>query len=86
MNGPLAVDTVDKDAPLRLSIAAELAFPFGGMTAAGLRKEAARGNLAVERIAGKDYTTLAAIEAMTGNETARPPAQGRDGSGRDRRE
>jgi hypothetical protein len=55
---------VAKDAPLRLSVAAEIAFPFRGMTAAGLRKEAARGNLAIERIAGKDYTTLGAIEAM----------------------
>lgn len=64
MNIPLAVAAVDKDAPLRLAVAAEVAFPFGGMTAAGLRKEAARGRLAIERIAGKDYTTLTAIEAM----------------------
>lgn len=55
---------IAKDAPLRLAIAAELAFPMGGMTAAGLRKEAVRGNLAIERIAGKDYTTLGAIESM----------------------
>jgi hypothetical protein len=34
------------------------------MTASGLRKEAARGRLAVERIAGKDFTTLAAIANM----------------------
>lgn len=52
------------DAPLRLAHAAEIAFPNGGMTAAGLRKEAARGNLILERIANKDYTTLAAIDAM----------------------
>ena len=47
--------TIDRTAPLRLAVAAELAFPFGGMTAAGLRKEAARGNLAIERIAGKGF-------------------------------
>jgi hypothetical protein len=45
-------------------MATELAFPGGSMTASGLRKEWARGRLAIERIAGKDYTTLAAIEEM----------------------
>ena len=34
------------------------------MTASGLRREISRGRLVVERIAGKDYTTLAAIERM----------------------
>jgi hypothetical protein len=34
------------------------------MTASGLRREAARGRLSIERIAGKDYTTLANIERM----------------------
>jgi hypothetical protein len=72
---------VAKDAPLRLSVAAEIAFPFGGMTAAGLRKEAARGKLSIERIAGKDYTTLAAIEEMRGK--CRKEAKAPDcGSGR----
>ena len=56
--------TVPPNAPLRLTRAAELAFPDGGMTAAGLRREAARGRLTIERIAGKDFTTLAAIEEM----------------------
>src|SRR5262249_2486218 len=32
--------------------------------ASGLRKEAGRGRLVIERTAGKDYTTLAAIEEM----------------------
>jgi hypothetical protein len=61
---PTDLFNVSGDAPLRLSLAAELAFPGGGMTAAGLRKEAAKGKLAIERIAGKDYTTLAAIQQM----------------------
>jgi hypothetical protein len=52
------------DTPLRLSVAAALAFPDGSMTASGLRRECARGRLVVERIAGKDYTTLANIERM----------------------
>ncbi len=55
---------VDNDAPLRLARAAEIAFPDGSMTASGLRKEAARGRLVIERIAGKDYTSLAAIADM----------------------
>jgi hypothetical protein len=50
--------------PLRLKIAAERAFPGGGMTASGLRREAERGRLIVERIAGKDYTTMQAIADM----------------------
>ena len=51
-------------APLRLSVAAAVAFPDGSMSASGLRREAARGRLVIERIAGKDFTTLANIERM----------------------
>src|SRR5262249_28612160 len=58
------LDQVKPDTPLRLDVAAALAFPDGSMTASGLRREAERGRLVVERIAGKDYVTLAAIEDM----------------------
>jgi hypothetical protein len=34
------------------------------MTASGLRREGVRGKLVIERIAGKDYTTLGNIERM----------------------
>jgi len=34
------------------------------MTASGLRKEAKRGNLRIELIANKQFTTLRAIEEM----------------------
>lgn len=54
----------DDTTPLRLKEAAELAFPGGGMTPSGLRREAQRGRLVIERIAGKDYVTLEAIAAM----------------------
>jgi hypothetical protein len=57
-------EKVTPDTPLRLEIAAVLAFPDGSMTAAGLRREGARGRLVIERIAGKDFTTLANIERM----------------------
>jgi hypothetical protein len=53
---------IDLDAPLRLSKAAATAFPDGSMTKSGLRREAARGRLAIQRIAGKDYTTLRAMQ------------------------
>jgi hypothetical protein len=61
------VDSLDwtDTTPLRLKTAAEVAFPGGGMTASGLRHEAVRGRLVVERIAGKDYTTLQAIDSAT---------------------
>jgi hypothetical protein len=57
-------EKVTPDTPLRLEIAAALAFPDGSMTASGLRREGTRGRLTIERIAGKDYTTLANIERM----------------------
>ena len=55
---------IGPNTPLRLNVAAALAFPDGSMTASGLRKEAGRGRLVIERIAGKDYTTLANVEQM----------------------
>lgn len=57
-------EDVSRDAPLRLDDAAGIAFPNGRMTASGLRREAKRGRLVIYRIAGKDFTTLNAIEAM----------------------
>src|SRR5215467_2523074 len=57
-------DQVADDAPLRLEVAAALEYPDGSMTASGLRREAARGRLVIERTAGKDYTTRAAIREM----------------------
>lgn len=56
--------TIDLNDPLRLSVAASLAFPDGSMTASGLRREAARGRLIIEHIAGKYFTTLANIQRM----------------------
>lgn len=58
------LDEITDTTPLRLDVAAALAFPDGSMGASGLRREAAKGRLAVERIAGKDYTSLQAIEKM----------------------
>jgi hypothetical protein len=57
-------DQIADDAPLRLGVAAALAYPDGSMTASGLRREAKRGRLVIERTAGKDYTTLRNIEHM----------------------
>lgn len=58
------LDDITPGTPLRLSAAAQLAFPDGSMTVSGLRRERDRGRLVVESIAGKEYTTLAAIEQM----------------------
>jgi hypothetical protein len=57
-------EQVEPNTPLRLAVAAALAFPDGSMSASGLRREAVRGRLIIERIAGKDFTTLANIERM----------------------
>lgn len=63
------------DRPLRLSVAAARAFPDGSMKAAGLRREHTRGRLEIERIAGKDYTTLRAIREMRVKCLVQPKAQ-----------
>jgi hypothetical protein len=55
---------VASDTPLRLKVAAQLVFPDGSMSASGLRREASKGRLTVERIAGKDYTTIDSINLM----------------------
>jgi len=60
----LGAAPIGLDTPLRLDVAAKAAFPFGDMTASGLRREAQRGRLVIERIAGKDFTTLRHIEEM----------------------
>src|ERR1700758_666662 len=83
-------EEIRPDTPLRLGVAAALAFPDGSMTASGLRREGARGRLVIERVAGKDYTTLAAIEEMRalcrqspkdqGSGSAKHAATGPDGS------
>ncbi len=54
----------DVHTPIRLADIIPLAFKHGGMTPSGLRREAARGNLTIMRMAGKDFTTLADIEEM----------------------
>ena len=52
------------DIPLRLEQAVKHAFPYGDMTVSGLRREAAKGRLLIERIANKDFVTLRAINEM----------------------
>jgi len=59
-----SLDRIGAETPLRLALAAALAYPDRSMTVSGLRREGARGRLEIERVAGKDYTTLAAIERM----------------------
>ena len=49
---------------LRLAVAAALEFPDGSMTASGLRAEARHGHLKIWRVAGKDFTTRAALMEM----------------------
>jgi hypothetical protein len=43
LDGAEMIADVDQDAPLRLSDAAAIAFPNGGMTASGLRRESGGG-------------------------------------------
>jgi len=55
---------IDPNTPLRLKDAVKIAFPFGGMTVSGLRREIGRCRLTYETIAGKQFVTLHAIEEM----------------------
>ncbi|MER8835684.1 excisionase [Mesorhizobium sp. M0045] len=57
-------DQFDETTPLRVEIAARIAFPDGSLGAAGLRKERNAGRLETELIAGKEYVTLLAIAKM----------------------
>lgn len=59
-----ANDNVGPDTPIRLADIVPIAFPCGGMTLSGLRREKSRGRLTVMRIAGKDFTTLGYVEEM----------------------
>lgn len=63
-NSTPSPENIGPDTPLRLQDAVRLAFPAGGMTVSGLRTEATRGRLKYWRIAGKIFTTLAAIAEM----------------------
>ena len=54
----------DKEMPIRLDRAARIAFPDGSIRAYGLRKESEAGRLETFVVAGKHFTTLAAIERM----------------------
>jgi hypothetical protein len=77
---PVSVpDTVDPSTPLRLDVAARLAYPDGSMSAAGLR----RSGVTIERTNGKIFTTLFDIEEM--RKRCRVPAKAHD-SGSDRTE
>lgn len=71
---PAALANVGLDVPLRLAAAADLAFPDGSMTASGLRRERDAGRLETWTMAGKEYTSLAAIEEMVRQCRARPKA------------
>ena len=57
-------ELVTPDTPLRLEVAAKLAFPDGSMSASVLRGEAERGRLDIRRIGRRYYTTLRNIETM----------------------
>jgi hypothetical protein len=64
LTGQIRSSHIGPETPLRLDVAAALAYPDGSMTASGLRREARRGRLVIERTAGKDYTTLGHINRM----------------------
>ena len=53
------------DEPITLAEAVALFFPEGPLTINSFRKAAKRGDLAVRRLLGKDFTTPRAVREMT---------------------
>ena len=64
MTGSRYDDEVSETSPLRLADAVAIAFPRGGMTVSGLKREITRGRLQYEKIAGKMFVTLLGIKQM----------------------
>src|SRR5579871_2341016 len=73
---PPPLDTIKPDTPLRLHVAAALAFPDGSMTENSLRKATTQGRLMHERLQGKIYTTLAWIADWRAACRVQPKASG----------
>jgi hypothetical protein len=69
-------DAITPTTPLRLEVAAQLGFPGGSMTASSLRRLVVAQKLEHEKIAGKYFVTLAAIEEM--RTSCRVPAKAPD--------
>jgi hypothetical protein len=67
-------DAITPTTPLRLEVAAQLGFPGGSMTASSLRRLVVAQKLEHEKIAGKYFVTLSAIEEM--RTACRVPAKG----------
>lgn len=70
-----ARDAITDNTPLRLETAAALAFPDGSMTAVTLRRMIANGQLKAVKLAGRYYTTLAAIGEITTPCLVKPKAR-----------
>jgi hypothetical protein len=58
------LELIGDDTLLRLQIAAKLEFPDGSITASGLRGEALKGRLKTWKIAGKQFTSRAALREL----------------------
>ena len=55
---------INPDTPLRLGVAAKLAFPDGSISVNSLRREIAAGRLEAMKIAGKHFVTLDGIREL----------------------
>jgi hypothetical protein len=69
-------ESLTPSTPLRLEVAAALGFPGGSMTVSSLRRLIVARKLEHEKIAGKYFVTLAAIEEM--RTSCRVPAKAPD--------
>src|ERR1700730_10900205 len=77
MRKPLPpLDTIKPDTPLRLDVAAALAFPDGSITGNSLRKAAIQEELEHEILRGKYHTTLSAIDDWRASCRVHPKGQG----------
>src|SRR5690349_8351001 len=74
---------IGPDDPVPLPKAVDLFWPAGGMTLSALRTEVRRGNLAVERVGGRYFTTQKAIREMRERCRVKPRVQGSTSASRE---
>lgn len=77
MGRALTLEAVSDDVPLRLDVAARLAFPDGSITPEELKRAIREGRLHIYVIAGKTMTTLRHLREMTPGAVIPPPVEGK---------
>jgi hypothetical protein len=68
----LELASIQEDTPVRLELAAALAYPDGSVSGRALKRQGLKGLLEIEQVAGKDFTTIANVKRMREASKTRP--------------